>query len=120
MLQGWGSCLVDKCDRFSPIFFEGVDRLDDRRAFVLARDPIFVLLGVHPTSFDDAQANFDDVTIVHQVACRACVGCADEEARCKGFESVSRMPVGGHSLAIFFTIFGRCFAVLRDEPIEHV
>ncbi len=87
---------------------------------VISRDPIFVFLGVHPASFDDAQANADDVVIVHWVACHACVGCADEEVHCKGFKSVSRMPVGGHFLAIFFTIFGRCFEVPCDEPIEHV
>jgi hypothetical protein len=120
MLQGWGSCLVDKCDRVGPIFFEGVDRLDDWRAFVLACNPIFVLLGVHPASFDDAQADADDVAIIYRVACCDRVGCADEEAHRKGFESVGRIPVGGHSLEIFFTIFGRCFTVLCDEPLEHV
>jgi hypothetical protein len=120
MLRGWGSRLVDKCDYVGPIFFEGVDRLDDRRGFVLARDPIFLLLGVHPASFDDAQADVDDITIIHQVACCPRVGCADEEACCKGLESAGGMPVGGHLLPILFTIFGRCFAVLRDEPIEHV
>jgi len=43
-----------------------------------------------------------------------------QEACRKGLESVGGMPVGGHSLPIFFTIFGRCFAVLRNEPIKHV
>ncbi len=44
------------------------------------------------------------------------VGCADEEACHKGLESVGGMPVGGHSLPILSTIFGRCFGVLHDEP----
>jgi hypothetical protein len=30
------------------------------------------------------------------------------------------MPVGGHSLPIIFAIFGRFFAILLDEPVEHV
>ena len=120
MLQGWGSCLVDECDCVGPILFEGVDRLGDRQGFILARDPIFVFLGVHPAAFDYAQADVDDVAIVHRVACRACVGCSDEEVRREGLESVGGMPVGGHLLPILFTIFSRCFVVLRDEPIEHV
>ena len=88
MLRGWGSCLVDKCDRVGPIFFAGVDCLGDRRGFIHARDPIFVFFRLHPASFDGAQADVDDAVIVHRVACCTCVGCADEEARCKGLKSV--------------------------------
>jgi len=101
MLQGWGSCLVDKCDRVGPIFFEGVDHPDDQQAFVLMHDPIFVFLGVHPASFDDAQADVDDIVIVHWVACRACVGCTDEEAHCKGFEQ----PFAGNFLRDLRSLF---------------
>ena len=103
-----------------PILFEGVDRFCDWRALVLAGDPIFLFLGVHPTSFDDAQADVNDIAIVHWVACRARVGCADEEARHKGLEAIGGMPVGSHSLWILFAIFVLCFAVLCDEPVEHV
>ena len=106
MLRGWGSCLVDKCDRVGPIFFAGVDCLGDRRGFIHARDPIFVFFGLHPASFDGAQVDVDYVVIVHRVACRACVGCADEKARCDGLKSFGGMPVGGHLLPILFTIFG--------------
>jgi hypothetical protein len=127
MLRGWDSHLVDQRDRVGPIFLEGVDRLDNRRGFVLAGDTIFLLLGynflllgVHPTAFDDLQANVNDVTIIHWVACHACVGCIDEEARCKGLKAIGGMPVGGHPLPIIFAIFGRCFAILCDEPVEHV
>ena len=42
-----------------------------------------------------------------------------EEAHCKGLKAVGGMTVGGHLLTILFVIFGRSFAVLRDEP-EHV
>jgi hypothetical protein len=120
MLKGWNSRLVDQRDHVGPIFLEGVDRLDDRRGFVFAGNPIFVHFRVHPTVFDDAQANVNDVTIIHWVACRACVGCTNVEARCKGLEAVGGMPVGSHPLPIIFAIFGRRFAVLHDEPVEHV
>ena len=74
--EGWsiGYQFEFYCDKKSAKgVYEGVNRLGDRRVVVLARDPIFVFLGVHTTSFDDAQADVDDVTIVHGVACRACV-----------------------------------------------
>ena len=38
------------------------------RGLVLAGDPILVFFGVHSASFDDAQADVDDVVIVHRVA----------------------------------------------------
>jgi len=120
MLRGWGSCLIDECDHAGLIFFEGVDRFSDWRGLILTGDPFFVFFGVHSASFDDAQADVDDVVIIHRVACRARVECADEEARRKGLEAVGGIPVDGHSLPILFAIFGHCFAVLRDEPVEHV
>ena len=120
MGRGWDRCLVDKRDRGGPILLEGVDRLDDRWGFVFACDPIFVLLGVHPTPLYDAQSDVDDVAIVHRVAGCARVGRANEEARCEGLETVGGMPVGGHSLSILFAIFGRRFAIFLGEPVEHV
>ena len=114
MLQGWDSCLVDECNPVGLIFFEGVDRL------VLVVDPIFVFLGVHSALFDDVQADVGDAAIVHRVACRARVGCADEEACHKGLKAVRGMPVGGQLLPTLFVIFGCCFAVLRDEPVKRV
>jgi hypothetical protein len=110
----------DDCDRVGPIFFEEVNHFSDWRGLVLTGDPIFVFFGVHSASFDDAQANVNDVTLFHRVACHARVGCTDEEARCEGLEAIEGMPVGGHLLPILFAIFGRCFAVLCDEPVEHV
>ena len=120
MLHGWDRRLVDECDRVGPILFEGVDRFGDPRSFVLAGDPPFVFLGVHPASLDDAQADVDDVAIVHRVAGRARVGSTDEEASCEGLEAVGGMPVCGHSLSILFAIFCCCFTIFHDEPIEHV
>ena len=66
------------------------------------------------------KADVDDVAIVHWVVCCACVGCANEEARHKGIESVVGMPVGCHSLSILVEILCCHFAVLCDEPVDHV
>jgi hypothetical protein len=120
MLQGRDSPLVDECNRVGPIFFEGVNCLDDQWDPVFVQDPIFVLLGVHSTVLDDAQADVDYVAFVHWVACSACVGSANEEVRCKGLETFGGMPGGGHSLLIFLALFGHPSPVLHDEPIEHV
>ncbi len=120
MLRGWDRRLVDECNRVGPILFEGVDRFGDRRSFVLAGDPPFVFLRVHPASLDDAQADVDDVAIVHRVAGRARVGSADKEASCEGLETVEGMPVGSHSLSIIFAIFSHCFTIFFNEPVEHV
>jgi hypothetical protein len=78
MLKGRDSCLVGECNCVGPIFFEGVDCLNDQWDHVFAQDPIFLLLGIHPTGLDDAQADVDDVVIVHWVACHTCVGSANE------------------------------------------
>jgi hypothetical protein len=120
MLRGWDRRLVDECDRVDPILFEGVDHLGDWRSFILVGNPTFVFLGGHPSSLDDAQADVDDVAIVHWVAGRTRVGSTDEEASCEGLKAVGGMPVGGHSLSILFAIFCYCFAVLHDEPIKYV
>ena len=120
MLQGRDSSLIDKCNHVGPIFLEGVDRLNDRWDHVLARDPVFVLLGLHSIMLDDAQANINDITVIHWVACSAGIGSADEEVHCKGLKNFGGMPGGGHSLPIFLAIFGCGTPVLRDEPIEHV
>jgi len=98
-----------------PIFLEGVDCRDDCRGFIFVGNPIFLVLGVHPTWFDDVQADHvDDNMIVHWVACHTCVGCTNQEARCEGLKTVGGMPVSSHPLLILFAIFGRCFAVFWD------
>ncbi len=75
MLQGQDSSLVDECNCVGPIFLEGVDDLNNWWDHVLARDPIFVLIGVHSTKLDDVQADVDGITVVHGVVqfwCRKC------------------------------------------------
>ncbi len=79
MLQGLGSSLIGKCNRISQILLEGVDCLDNLWDCVLTQDPAFVLLSIHSTTLDDAQANVDDVTVVYRVACSTGVGSANEE-----------------------------------------
>jgi hypothetical protein len=120
MLQGWDSSLVDECNLVGPIFLKGVDHLDNRWECILAQDPIFVLLGIHSTMLDDTQANVNDVTVVHQVACSAGVGSADEEVCCKGLKTFGGVPGGGHSLPIFLAIFSRGMPIFHDEPVKHV
>jgi hypothetical protein len=112
--------MVDERDHSGPILLEGVDHLNDRWGLALACCPVFVLFGVHSAYFNDAQANVDDIMLSHQVSRRTCVGCADEEACREGLKAVSGMPFGGHPLPICFAIFGRGFAVLLNEPLEHV
>jgi hypothetical protein len=108
MLRGWNSCLVDQRNRIGPIFLEGVDRLDDCQGFVLMGDPIFVLLGVHPTAFDDTQANVDDIAIIHWVACHTCVGCTNEEGIARGLKPLE----GCQSAAILCRLSLRSLAVV--------
>ncbi len=120
MLGGQDSSLIDKCNRVGPILLEGVDCLDNWWDPVLTQDPFFVLLGVHSTMLDDAQANINDVTVLHWVACSAGVGGAGEEVRCKGLKTFGGMLGGNHSLPIFLAIFGCGMPVLHDEPVEHV
>ncbi len=58
--------------------------------------------------------------VVHQVACSACVGSANEDACCKGLKTLGVMSGGSHSLPICLAIFGCHSPVLCDEPVEHV
>ena len=99
MVRGWDRCLVDECDCGGPIFFEGVDRLNDRQGFVLTCDPIFVLLGVHPTSFDDVQADVNDVVIIHRVACPSSQGAWSH------WRDVSRRPFAADYLCDLWLLF---------------
>ena len=100
--------------------------LVDRQGLVLAHDPILVLFGIHPAALDDSQANVNDITTLYRVSCRACVGCADEEACCKGLEAFGGMPLGGYLLPICFAIFNHGFLVKTwfplfvNEPTKHV
>jgi hypothetical protein len=57
------------------------------------QDPVCVLLGIHSTTLDDAQADINDIMVVHRVACSADVRSADEEVHCKGSKSLEGCQV---------------------------
>ncbi len=69
---------------------------------------------------DDAQANVNDLTVVHQVAYSAGIRSANEEMHGKGLKTFRGMPGGSHSLTIFHVIFGYGTPVLCDELVKHV
>ena len=76
--------MVDKGDFVHPELLEGIERLDDFGTNRLACDPLFVIFGVHSTSLDDAEADVDDVGIMHRVAGTAGVARASEEVMDEG------------------------------------
>jgi hypothetical protein len=114
----WG--LVHKGDLGGPKCFEHVDHLNNAGVDGLASNPGLVLLAVHPTLLDDAEANVDDVNIVHPEAHAAGVLSSGEEAKDEGIESVGGVPIGGHALPVRLVILGRCLTVLVDKPEEEV
>ena len=82
-------------------------------------DPTIVLLHIQTTSFDDADPDVNNVAIHDQVPCGIGVRRTREEAEGEGVETVPRMPVSGHLLAICIAIFScRCTVVLH-QPLEH-
>jgi hypothetical protein len=83
-------------------------------------NPGLVLFGVHPALLDDAEANVDDVDIIHLAAGTAGVGGAGEKAKDEGIKPVSGVPVGGHALAVCLAVLGCCFAILFHESEEEV
>jgi hypothetical protein len=108
MLQGQDCSLIDKCNHVGPIFLEGVDCLDNWD-HLLVQDPVFVLLGVHSTTLDDARADINDVMVIHWVVCIAGVGSADEEVHCKGSN-----PLEGCQVSAIFCQFSlQSLVVLR-------
>jgi hypothetical protein len=74
--------------------------------------------GVHAAFFDDTQPNIDNVAVDHGVAGTAGVGVAAEEAQDNGLKTVGRVPISGHTLLVFFSIFTCYFVVLINEPIK--
>ncbi len=79
-----------------------------------------VLLAVHPASLDNAEANVDDVNVVHLEARTAGVRSSGEEAENKGIKPISRVPIDGHVLPVCLAILGRGLTVLVDGPEEKV
>ncbi len=86
----------------------------------LAGDPGLVFLAVHPALLDDAEANVNNVNIVHPEARAAGVRSSGEEAEDEGIEPIGGVSIGGHALPICLAILGCRLTVLVDEPEEEV
>jgi hypothetical protein len=108
--------LVHEGDLGTPKCSEHVDHLDDVGANGLASDPGLVLLAVHPSLLDNAEANVNDVNIVHFEARAAGVRSSGEEAEDEGIKPVSRVPIGGHALPVCLAIIGHLLTILVDKP----
>jgi hypothetical protein len=112
--------LVHKGDLGGPKRFERVDRFDDAGADGLASYPGVVLLVVHPTSLDDAEANVNNVNVIPFGSCAAGVHSSGEEAKDEGIKPIGRVPIGGHALPVCLAILGHCLTILVDKPEEEV
>jgi hypothetical protein len=112
--------LVHEGDLGGPKHLERVNRLDDAGADCLTSNPGLVLFAVHPALLDDAEANVNNVDVVHPVASAAGVCSTGEEAEDEGIEPVGGMPIGGNALPVHLTILGRRLTLLVDEPKEEV
>jgi hypothetical protein len=100
--------------------FECVDCLDDVGADGLASDPGFVPLSVHPALLDDAEANANNVNIVHPEARAPGMRSSGEEAEDEGIKPVGGVPIGSHALPVCLAILGRRLTILIDKPEEEV
>ncbi len=112
--------LVHKGDLGSPKRLECVGRLNDAGVDCLASGPGLVLFTIRPPLLDDAEANVNDVDVVHPVALAAGVRSTGEEAEDEGIEPVGGVPIGGHALPVCLAILGRCLIVLVDKLEEEV
>jgi hypothetical protein len=112
--------LVHKGDHGGPKCLELVNRLNDAGADCLTSNPGLVLFAVHPASLDDAEANVNNVDIVHPAARAAKVLSTGEEAKDEGIKSIGGVPISGHALPVRLTILGHHLTVLIDKPEEEV
>ncbi len=112
--------LVNEGDLGGPKRFERVDHLNDAGADGLVSNPGLVLLAVHPALLDDAEANVDNVNVVHPEARASGIRSSGEEVEDEGIEPVCGVPIGGHALPVSLTILGRRLTILVDKPEEEV
>jgi hypothetical protein len=110
--------LVQEGDLGSPKHFERDNRLADVRADGLASNPGLVLLAIHPALLDDAEANVNDVDIVHPETRAAGICSSGEEAEDEGIEPVGGVPIGSHELPVCLAILSHCLTVLVDKSEE--
>ncbi len=112
--------MIDEGDFVRPELLERSKRFNYLGTNRLASDPLLVLFGVHSAALDYAEADVNDVGIVHRVAGAAGVARAREEAMDEGVESVGGMPIGSHTVTIPFAIFGGCLTIVFDKPEEEI
>ncbi len=117
---GGDGSLVDEGDLCGPEHFKQVKVLEDLVAHCPAGNPRLVLIGIHPRAFDHAQANVNNVVVVHRKTCASRKRSAGVEAQYKDVRLVSRMPLSSHALAICFTVFIGRLAIMVDKPYEHL
>ncbi len=112
--------MIDHGNLGGPEFLERIHVFVDAWADGLTGDPLLVIFSVHAAAFDDAQADVNDVDVIHWIAGAAGKGRAGEKAEDEVVESVGRMPIRSHALATGFAVLRRCLSVVVDEPQEHV
>jgi hypothetical protein len=112
--------LVHEGDLGGPKCLECVNRLNNVGADCFTSDPGLVLFAVLPTLLDDAEANVNDVDVVHPLARAAGVRSTGEEAEDEGIKPISTAPIGSHALPVRLAILGRHLTVLVDKPEEEV
>ncbi len=112
--------LIHEGDLGGPKHLKRVNRLDDVGADCLTSDPGLVLFAIHPALLDDAEANVDDVNIVHPEARASGVHGTGEEAEDKGIKPVGGVPIGSHALPVCLAILGCRLTILVDKPEEEV
>ncbi len=81
MSTGGDGSLLDKGDFVGPESLEVVEGLNDVGANYLTCNLCIVFFGIHATLLDEAQANVDDIDIVHLEPCTAGIGCAGKRHR---------------------------------------
>ncbi len=69
---------------------------------------------------DDAEANVNNVNVIHPEARAAGIRSSGEEAEDEGIEPVGGVPISGHALPVCLAILGHHLTVLVDEPEEEV
>jgi hypothetical protein len=68
----------------------------------------------------DAEANVNNVDVVHLEAHAAGVCSSGEEAEDESIEPIGGVPIGGHALPVCLAVLGCCLTVLVDKPEEEV
>ncbi len=71
-------------------------------------------------AFDHAQADVNNVMVLHCETGASHKHGTGEEVQYEDIESVGRMPVSSHALAICLAVFGDCLAIMVEKPCENL